>query len=161
MLKNTLTAAILVGLLVGCGRKPEEDEAKGAGDLDADKGRPAFSLMQDPGDSDSAAVVLSGTETTELPVHFPEDVPVFEGSKVVHVAGERSQLAVNFTAASSVREISTYYRRNLREKGWKVDIPVDSPVQAILTAAKEGRLLSVAIASADNHTEIELAVSRE
>jgi hypothetical protein len=151
------TIGVALGLafaLAGCGKKDKDKDAK----AEREKIPHAFSLLDADKDTDSTAVSVShGTAT--IPPNFPKDVPVPDKAAVSHVASDRNQTAVNMTVATSVREVTVFYKSTLKEKGWEVSSQIESPVQAILSATKEGRIVSVALGQADGKTTIELAVT--
>jgi hypothetical protein len=147
-------AATLV-LGSGCGKKAEDkDRAKGA------QRRPSDPvLLQAPGETDSDAVTLSQGEAARIPPDFPKDVPVPDAMRVLSAAADRSQMAVNFECVRSVRDLTAFYKRQLKDNGWEVNPQLESPLHAILSGGKSGRLLSLAMTEIEGKSKVELSVT--
>ena len=148
-----VAAALVMGS--GCGKKTEgKAGAKGA------QRRPSDPvLMQAPEETDSEAVTLSQGETARIPPDFPKDVPVPDPVRVLSVSADRSQVAVNFECARSVRDLTAFYKRQLKDSGWEVNPQLESPLQAILSGGKSGRLLSLAMSEVEGKSKVELSVT--
>jgi hypothetical protein len=148
-----VSLVLVLGLAAaGCGKKDKAAKA------DAEEATHAFSLLGEGKDADATTVSVSHGPAS-IPPNFPKDVPLPEKAAVSHVAADRSQTAINMTVASSVRDVTAFYKSSLKEKGWEVSPQLESPVQAILSATKEGRVVSVALGQSDGTTTIELAVT--
>lgn len=96
--------------------------------------------------------------SVDIPRGFPEDVPIYQGSKVTQVSRVEGQYAVNFQCLDPVSKVTAYYRDELVSKGWKMETPIEKGTQSLLNGQKQGRLLNMAITAAEKGSQVELSV---
>ncbi len=103
--------------------------------------------------------------TQSMPADWPEDAPTYPGSTVAYSASTNPEtgkptLAVVLSTKDTMAAAATYYKTELASRGWKVDTAMEAGGTSIFSATKEGRTISLLIASAEGQTTITMAIEK-
>jgi hypothetical protein len=98
-----------------------------------------------------------GEDTIELPEDFPADLPLHPGSSPIgyvssQPGGNMTTLVVDETPQSA----ASFYSSALEGEGWDVTLDGGTEQLIMISAAKEGRTLAVALADENGVTTITL-----
>lgn len=105
-----------------------------------------------------------GTSKQEekLPEGFPSDFPLYPGVRVLSsVTGEElgeEGFLVNLETSDDQKEVSSFYKTALPQKGWEITASFDSGDGAVYTIKRAGVNGAVAISQKAGKTEISIAL---
>jgi hypothetical protein len=106
-----------------------------------------------------------GTFSTgqEMPKDWPSDVAAYDGATVTYSASmnktdETSGSALVLMTKDSANDVKAFYESSLKTNGWSITNTMQGGGTVIMTAEKDGRTLSVAIAEAEGQTSITIGV---
>lgn len=96
----------------------------------------------------------------ELPKDFPEDVAIYENSKVKRSTESSSSTTVILQTSDSVSKVTSFYNDNLKKNDWKSIQSSTIEGSSLITAEKDVRqlIITVVINEKDGRTEISLIV---
>ena len=102
-----------------------------------------------------------GKNGVALPSDFPSDVAIYPKATPTMVATKDKETAVLLTTNDSFQKTLTFYKGQLKEKGWKIKLSSDQSKVSFLQAEKEGRGLSVLITETSEGTGIQLTLVKK
>lgn len=143
-----ITSFAILGLLSGCGSTTSvKTNIDGSMDIKTSEGTATIGSTQ------------------SMPADWPEDAPAYPGSTVAYSASTNPEtgkpaLAVVLSTTDSSAVAATYYKTELASRGWKVDSAMEAGGTSIFSATKEGRTISLLIASAEGQTTITMAIEK-
>lgn len=97
------------------------------------------------------------------PKDWPSDIPAYAGASVTYSASTnptdgKAGMALILSTNDSAANVKTFYETQLKNEGWKITNTMQGGGTVIMTAEKDGRQLSLAIAEADGKTGITIGV---
>ncbi len=165
-----LTAAAAALLMIGCGS--EESTSDPQRPVPATLPKPlAANKITEKMDPDGKAMHLTAIspagkkfqasigDEVEIPDEFPEDVPIFPGSRPMASMSAPDGFIVTFKSSETQQDIFDFYQSSLVESGWEIlDEPVfRSPLS--LDAVKENRKISVVVAGTKGDSRVSVIVT--
>ena len=97
----------------------------------------------------------------ELPNNFPDDVTIYENSKVERSTESKNGTSVILQTSDSVNKVTSFYNKNLRDKKWESVKSSTIEGSSLITAEKGVRklVITVFINEKDGKTEISIVIS--
>ena len=102
-----------------------------------------------------------GKKAVALPANFPADVPVYPKAMPVMTKTGDTKMTVFLNTPDSLQKVGTFYKEQLKEKGWQIKPIPDTPKVLVLEGEKEGRKLTVFITENPKETVVQLVVSKK
>ncbi|MBI2635808.1 hypothetical protein HYW84_00575 [Candidatus Peregrinibacteria bacterium] len=102
-----------------------------------------------------------------LPEDWPEDAPVYAGAEVqfsgaANPANGKPGAAAVLITADSASDVLTFYKAELKSKGWTITTTMESQGTTIIGATKGARTFSLMIGSSDaGKTSITIGVGEQ
>ncbi len=101
-----------------------------------------------------------------VPSDWPSDAPVYPGAKVTYSAMMNPQTgepgaALMLSTEDSEEDVEAFYTAQIATDGWKVEGTMRSGGMTVITAKKEGRVLSLMITAANGQTSITIGLGEE
>lgn len=106
--------------------------------------------------SDDGTVKTNVGEDAKLADGFPTDVPIFEPSTLKASSKvDNTQFSAVATTASSVADVTNYYKSQMASQGWTNSLDSSSDGSSLLTFAKDNRTASVVVTTSTEETSNE------
>jgi hypothetical protein len=102
-----------------------------------------------------------GKKGVALPLDFPSDVAIYPKATPIMVATKDKETAVLLTTTDSLQKTLTFYKGQLKERGWKIKLSSDAPKVSLLQAEKEGRTLAVLLTETAEGAGIQLTLVKK
>jgi hypothetical protein len=103
----------------------------------------------------------------ELPSEWPSDVPAYPGAAVqfsgtaTNPETGKEGSAAMFTTTDTGTAVIDFYKAKIAAEGWTVSNTMQINGGTVLVAAKDDRVLTVSIASAEGQTAITIGTSKK
>lgn len=96
----------------------------------------------------------------ELPSNFPNDVTIYENSKVERSTESKNGTSVILQTSDSVSKVTNFYNKNLKDKEWESVKSSTIEGSSLITAEKDVRklVITVVINEKAGKTEISITV---
>jgi hypothetical protein len=146
---------LLVALDTGCKRSTSvvgPESAKGAVPKNYDAEEFAFKGLN------GEEVHSAGGEPVALPADFPADVAIYPEATVTMTATGKKEMSVTLNTIDSIEKVEAFYKKKLKEDGWKLDDAIKQP--QFLQTTKKGRSLSVDIRTQSGKTTVCLTIAK-
>jgi len=146
---------LIVALHTGCKRSTVvvgSEGAKGAVPKNGDAEEFAFKGLN------GEEVHFAGGKPVALPAEFPADVAIYPGATVVMTVTGEKEMSITLNTTDSVEKVEAFYKKKLKEDGWKLDNAIKQP--QFLQATKKGRSLSVDIRAQSGKTTVCLTIAK-
>ena len=109
-----------------------------------------------------------GTTTVggeRMPEDWPEDAPAYPGATVsyaasVNPATGKPGMAVLLMTADAAATVNEYYTKELASQGWTIGATIQGGGTSIISATKDDRTMSLAIAKVENQTSITIGIEK-
>jgi hypothetical protein len=102
----------------------------------------------------------SSEKGVALPEDFPKDAPIYTGGVIIQNVSMPDGMMVMIKTNDSEEKIKDFYEKTLKEQGWESKAIMKMPQGTSMVNEKDGRTLSVTIATGDE-TMIHLTVTLE
>ncbi len=148
---------LVLVLQAGCKRSTTVVGPKGGKTTLTNGGKGAELVYKDMNGAD---VHFAGGKTpVALPADFPSDVAIYPKAMPIRTATSDKETRVDLTTPDSVQDVEAFYKKRLKEDGWRIDDKIRVP--RYLTATRNGRTLSVDVSTRGGETTIHLIVVRD
>lgn len=155
-LRTTILSALLVGVLMACGR----DENAPAAPTPAAATPPAPTAPAPAESEGIPAPAQPGSPAQPGALALPDDLPTWPGAQIVASGGDPAEgLIVSMRARATPDEVFTFYRDRFASGGWKLEGEVKSEDGSMLVAAKGTRRATLMIAPDQDAVEISVTVT--
>lgn len=94
----------------------------------------------------------------ELPKNFPEDITIYENSKVERSTKSKSGTSVILQTSDSVSEVTNFYRKNLKDNKWGSIKSSTIEGSSLITAQKDVRQLVITVVINDKAGKTEISI---
>ena len=118
---------------------------------------PGLGISKDGSSINSPDGTLKLSNSNKVPDDWPNDIPIYPGSKVVNSfimnqdpAKGGSGIVLNINTDDGLQAVRDYYKKELISNGWQIDQDNEMSVVAILVASKNGRGFSLMLARREN-----------
>lgn len=160
-----VTTLTTLALLAGCGQRAAENMIENA--MERETGQDA--QVDVNRDGSMRIETEDGTFTaggTAMPDGWPEDAPAYPGATVSYAgtmnpATGKSGMAAILMTQDGGDAVAAYYKDRLTRDGWKIDTTMLGGDMSIVSATKDDRTLSIAVATANGQTTITMGVEGE
>jgi ABC-type lipoprotein release transport system permease subunit len=106
--------------------------------------------------SDDGKVTTSAGEGAKLADGWPSDVPIFEPSTLRSSStSENTSFSAVASTASSVTDVSAYYKAQMAAQGWATQLDSSSAEGTLLSFSKDNRTSSVIVTTSDDNSSSE------
>jgi hypothetical protein len=102
-----------------------------------------------------------GKKDVALPADFPSDVAIYPKATVALSSTADQGMTVMLHTADSAEKAKTFYDEKLKKDGWKIENTLNTPAGAMMVGSKDGRTLTVLVASDSDKTSIHLTVTKK
>ncbi len=161
VLRSIVWMAVLAAVAAGCGNDAPEEATEQAmesairssgqeGDVEVDAGTMKIT---------TADGQMTFGEGTKLPDNWPDDVPVYEGLKLLTAMTAPEGSTIQGTTTDSLDKVTEFYKDRVTKDGWTEQTTMTQPQMSMLSYTKEQRTLVVTIGAADAETSVSLTVS--
>ncbi|MBP7114201.1 MAG: hypothetical protein KBA40_01975 [Candidatus Peribacteraceae bacterium] len=98
-----------------------------------------------------------------IPEEWPKDIAVYAGASITYSAmtnplDNKAGMALVLLTDDTAAEVKTFYETTLKANGWTITNTMQGGGTVIMTAEKDDRKLSLAIAESQDHTGITIGV---
>lgn len=69
----------------------------------------------------AATPAIGDSSSARLPANFPSDIPVYPNAEIVSAPTASESVNLTLLAADTAARVATYYREELKKKGWRID----------------------------------------
>ena len=80
----------------------------------------------------------------DVPAKF-KDIPLYEGSRIVHAMDMESNAMLSATVKASADAVAGFYKNAMKERGWKLAFQMEQDKAKILNFQKDKQTLQVVI----------------
>src|SRR5208283_1379884 len=80
----------------------------------------------------------------DVPAKF-KDIPLYEGSKIVHAMDMENNAMLSATVKASAEAVAEFYKNAMKGSGWKLVLQMDQDKAKILHFQKDKQILQVTI----------------
>ena len=161
-MKGVIIAAVLASVLVfglvSCGGQEEPSQGEAASQAAEGRAEPAKPAYKEPPTTPEMPPKASDLPVTvaeqlkikqEIPDYYPADAPVYPGSLPSSVRIQGSKVILGFGTAAPRSEVGYYMESDLSSQGWDVNPVQELPTGLLIQGTKDGRSISVLVASVD------------
>ena len=103
-------------------------------------------------------------EITEgkVPDNFPDDIAIYKGASVEKATNAENESSVELKTDDKVSKVADFYKKSLKENGWKEIESIDDKGSVLLQNEKDDRTAIILITTdkTDNKTSITIAVGK-
>lgn len=98
-----------------------------------------------------------------VPEEWPSDIAVYAGASITYSAKtnpleNKAGMALVLLTDDTAADVKTFYETTLKANGWRITNTMQGGGTVIMTAEKDDRKLSLAIAESDGQTGITIGV---
>ena len=86
----------------------------------------------------------------EVPAKF-KDIPLYEGSKVVHAMDMENNAMLSATVKAGADAVSDFYKNAMKASGWKLAFQMDQENTKVLHFQKDKLVFQVTIQAEENN----------
>ena len=94
----------------------------------------------------------------ELPKNFPDDITIYENSRVERSTESKSGTSVILQTSDSVSKVTSFYNKNLKTKGWESIQSSTIEGSSLITAKKDVRQLVITVVINDKAGKTEISI---
>ena len=87
----------------------------------------------------------------DVPAKF-KDIPLYEGSKIVHAMDMENNAMLSATVKASAEAVAEFYKNAMKGSGWKLVLQMDQDKAKILHFQKDKQILQVTIQVGEKDT---------
>jgi hypothetical protein len=94
----------------------------------------------------------------QLPENFPQNMPIYPGSKITSTSSNDENQVVIFSSEDELEKVSSYYKKELADAGWKIESTSTIANAAIYSFSDQQIKGAVIISQAEKGTQITVEV---
>jgi hypothetical protein len=145
-----LVLPLIGSIAAGCNTGTEEPSAPDSGSGTTDTDPAAAAAAASEIDPSRFPTDLPDTVKADIPDNFPTDLPIYPGSAPAQGAGGEHEgidmAALQLLTLDSPGKVYGYYMDELESSGWDLSNSEETEEKAFISAAKDGRRVSILFA---------------
>lgn len=167
-MKSKWLLIIMAGLIVlsGCA-KTKKTESQPENSTASEKSSPQVKIDKDKGTVEFENENIKGRaevgEDVQLPDSFPDDVPVYDGAKILSAITNESEnldtMMVTLQSDDSVKDVFQFYLDQLSQNGFSITNQREDQSTAVLSSNKDVRTVAIVCSRRNDVTSIGINIS--
>jgi hypothetical protein len=115
--------------------------------------------MKITGETKDGKYTLTTGEETEIPKDFPDDVFIYQPSKITMAMKIPEGYSVTLTTGDKKSQVLSAHRKEMTAKGWSEEASMNMSQHSILTYKKNGRSANISIFNSEEALRINVMVT--
>jgi hypothetical protein len=162
MKRTMCMALVMLSVMIGCGKKPQEKIAEKI--VENGTGKKANVAIGDESvkiETEDGSMSLTSGKSAKIPDGFPSDVYIFTPADVAMAMEVGQGYSIALKTGKDIESVTAAYKKEMTRKGWEQKAAMDMGENTMLMYEKDKRVINVVVSHEEGETKIVLTVANK